>query len=164
MKFKQWLIIESIMELTLYHGTNADFDEFQENPKRMNTDYGYYGYGIYLSSNPRYAKYYGHKIYKCHVTLNNPLIWEKGKEELAEKYEIKGYPKNEISAAKELTQKIKDDGYDSVIVLGEGTGMIYGRMVEVLVFNPSQIKIINKEPNQDIEYSDFINKVRNPIL
>ena len=117
-----------------------------------------------MSSNPRYAKYYGHKIYKCHVTLNNPLIWEKGKEELAEKYEIKGYPKNEISAAKELTQKIKDDGYDSVIVLGEGTGMIYGRMVEVLVFNPSQIKIINKEPNQDIEYSDFINKVRNPIL
>lgn len=157
MNFKNWLLNESSLNLTMYHGTHANFDKFDQKHIARNQDYGYYGYGIYLTPNPRLAKYYGSNVYKCHVILNNPLIWNKSMQDLYDRYNITSDPSSNGTAAKELTQGMKNDGYDSIIIKPQNSTVIG----EVCVFNPNQITIIDKQTNVDKEYSDFMSKIKN---
>lgn len=170
MNFKNWLITESSLNFTMYHGTYSNFDQFDQKHTATNKDYGYYGYGIYLTPNPRYAKTYGPNVYKCHVVLNNPLLWEDGRKNLYRKYNITSNPVTDGSAAKELTQSMKNDGYDSIICKGASFTVIS----EICVFDSNQITIIDKQSDIDKEYSDFMSnrdkdhsylmsKIKNPI-
>jgi hypothetical protein len=152
-RFKNWLLQESRVDLTLYHGTHANFDQFDYKLIARNQDYGYYGFGIYLTPNPRLAKYYGSKVYKCHVVLDNPLMWDKGTTALYEKYGIEGSPSDNGSLAKELTEKMKNDGYDSIIVIGTGA-----MIAEVCAFDAKQITILDKQSDVNKEYEDFLKK------
>ncbi len=51
---------ESLDELDLYHGTNADFDKFDENFYLTGIGEMTYGWGVYLSNSINTAKEYGH--------------------------------------------------------------------------------------------------------
>ena len=86
-------------------------------------------------------------MYKCHVVLNNPLLWEDGRQNLYLKYNI-----TDGSAAKELTQSMKNDGYDSIII----KGAMFTVIDEICVFDLNQITIIDKQSDIDKEYSDFM--------
>jgi hypothetical protein len=138
--FKSWLTLnESRLELTLYHGSYADFDQFDQKHSGRNQDYGYYGFGTYLTPLPNLARYYGKILYKCQVTLDNPLFWDKGKNALYKKYNIETEPSANKTIAKELTQKIQDDGHDGVVVIA------FTNIQEVCVFDPNKITILEKE-------------------
>jgi len=150
-RFREWLLSEGAVELILYHGTHLDFDEFDLKWSGRNQDYGYYGHGIYLTPNPRLAKYYGSKVYRCRVRLLNPLVWRDGKDALYERYGIEGSVSGDRLVAQALTDGIKSDGYDGVIVIGTGGGV-----GEVCVFDPGQVEVVSREIDLGAEYSAFM--------
>lgn len=57
----------------VYHGTNADFDEFDESKIGTNTKNSWNGYGFYFSDNINEAKLHGDNILKCEIELYNPI-------------------------------------------------------------------------------------------
>ncbi len=64
--------------MPLYHGSNHNFDFFDEN-KIWNTDYGYYGKGYYLSTSPGISAY-GDKEMIFYAKLDNPFYFTEEKE------------------------------------------------------------------------------------
>lgn len=71
-------ILESLDELELYHGSTADFDEF--NLAFLGSGWGQqaYGYGVYLSNNRDAARAYakGGKVYTVEVPNGKYLSYE----------------------------------------------------------------------------------------
>lgn len=54
----------------LYHGSNADFEEFDLSYQNMAT----YGAGVYLTPDKDFAKGYGKNIYECFADINNTFL------------------------------------------------------------------------------------------
>jgi len=158
MNFKNWLFQEiNAKKLILYHGSYDQIEQFKI-PHSPRNDWGYYGLGFYLTPNPRLAKYYGPNIHKCEVTLQNPLIWSKGRYKLYEKYP-NNYEIGSKKWASEITKSVKDDGYDGVIVIASGSGMGLNRIQEVCVYQPESILVIDKKWNME-NAEDEIEKLR----
>lgn len=141
LNFGTWLA-ESRTRLTLYHGTHADFDRFSLDA-RTTTDYGHYGYGIYLTPLAGLARQYGPRVYKCEVTLDNPYVSTGTREEFYDRFGVDYGLARDRSAAKELTRRITEAGYDGVIVHGWAPNPP-GPISEVCVFDPDKIKIVDK--------------------
>ncbi len=109
-----------------FHGTNADFSEFD--PKRQSLDAGYYGRGVYFDATPRTAEHYAAsaairnggspKIVEAFLKLRNPVRGEN----------TTGMSPEEVS---KWTDKKIAAGHDGVV----GS---FGQ--EFVVFDPSQIK------------------------
>lgn len=126
-------------KLILYHGTNNEFNEF--NLKLFNVgsgDGGWLGYGIYLTNNYDYAKSYG-KVLKCEVTLNNLYLLED-----SEYSRRPNRLNNELNVynSRDATKKLKEMGYDSVMLKYADDTEETGTFIEVCVFNSQNIKII----------------------
>lgn len=137
----------NINNLILYHGTNNDFNNFDL--KFFNSgsgDGGWLGYGIYLTNDYEYAESYG-DVLECKVTLNNPYILED--------YTYSTRPQklnNELvtNNSRETTNKLKELGYDSVVLkYKDETRTWLDEFIEICVFNPSNIKIINRYEHGD---------------
>jgi len=97
-----------------YHGTDADISAFKlKSPKR----------GIYFTSDQEYASDYGDTIYRCHITLNNPVI----------------YSESESHGDMEIDRDVLiSKGYDGrVIVYDDG-------QKDIIAFYPNQVRILNK--------------------
>lgn len=56
-----------------------------------------------------------------------------------------------VGNTREITKKLMNDGYDSVM-LRYNDGEWYGDFIELCVFNPSDIKIINRYEHGDESY------------
>lgn len=68
------ILIENINgKYIVYHGTNADFDEFDSSEIGSNTQSSWNGYGFYFSDNINESKHYGNIILKCQIELYNPI-------------------------------------------------------------------------------------------
>lgn len=111
----------SIYKEFLYHASN-----YQLKPgEHLDPDRGG-EYGIYLSPNRKYAKLYGRYLYETLVNIQNPIYVEG-------KYEV---------SPKDLTeqdiQKLKDDGYDSIVVTNDGIE----NASEVVVFDPARVHVL----------------------
>ena len=59
------------MKYTVYHGTNAIFDEFKNEYTGQGNDQ--IGSGFYFTDNPDVAYGYGKNILKCEIEIDNPI-------------------------------------------------------------------------------------------
>lgn len=70
--------------VTLYHGSNADFDKFdyEEGLKRSDGGVNQYGDGFYFTPDPQQARLYGDNVYKVQVqySTNNRTAKRTGRE------------------------------------------------------------------------------------
>lgn len=70
--------------VTLYHGSNADFDKFdyEEGLKRSDGGVNQYGEGFYFTPDPQQARLYGDNVYKVQVkySTNNRTAKKTGRE------------------------------------------------------------------------------------
>ena len=152
-KFIKNSIFESINEnkdinnLTLYHGTNNKFNNFDL--KFFNSgsgDGGWLGYGIYLTNDYEYAESYG-DVLECEVKLNNPYILE---DSIYSRRPEKLNNELGTNNSRETTNKLKQMGYDSVILKYKDEERTWlDNFIEVCVFNSSDIKIITRYKHGD---------------
>jgi hypothetical protein len=148
-EWKQFKLNESINlnELPImYHGTNTEFDKFSL--KHFGgSDFGWLGYGIYVTNDYDYAKSYTNNgnVKSIKLNIKNPYI--------ITGYSYSTQPEklmNELSvkSAYELTKKLKLDGYDSVMLKNineitydkdnKETNIFY----EICIFDTETIKIL----------------------
>ena len=111
----------SVYKETLYIGSDYVLkDEEQLDPSSGGE------YGIYLSPSHRYARMYGKYLYRILANIKNPIYVEG-------KYEIS--PRD---LTKEDAEKLKQEGYDSIVV----TNSDIASATEVVVFDPKQLHIM----------------------
>jgi len=128
--------------LVIYHGTRGNIESFDLN-KFGQTDFGFYGIGIYSSANQQSANSYavwdtsgkkkivkGANVLPLYSSLQNPYFWPKDKS-IA----------NSIEESKSITEDLKSQGYDGVVISQsfdkhKDTSKFY----EVVAFNPEQVK------------------------
>ncbi len=139
------VVDESGNPVVLYHGTDADFDEFDPG-KAGQTDHGWYGEGHYLTANPETASAYsGYKNYNAisgeeihpgqnvmpvHVRLENPYYWPHDRPAATSKEE-----------ARKITEELRKQGYDGVIAPNKfEDDPLHAKFSEVVVFTPHQMK------------------------
>lgn len=155
--FNKWfkgsqIVDEAGEPLVVYHGTNADFDEFNPNWIGASSgNYGHNGRGFYFTPDKEYASSYGEKLIPSY--LNSKKIFTGTEEEIkavAKKMGVSPYNEFPASGRKKLkditdftsdiyygdspdefTNALKEMGYDSVF---DGD--------EYVVFNPNQIKSV----------------------
>lgn len=115
--------------ITVYHGTSRTFDEFKKGMP-PNTP-GKQGEGIHFSDNPKYAEGYGERVVAAQISIRRPYYVPAGE-----------YEHTYISPQRRA--QLESQGYDGVIFKDPS-----GRNEnEFVVFEPSQIKVINPESTQ----------------
>src|ERR1035437_2558913 len=67
------LLNEVYISKVLYHGTNADFDDFDSDLITSNTEGAWNGAGFYFTDSKQEASWYGNNIIQAQITLHNPL-------------------------------------------------------------------------------------------
>jgi len=133
-------IMESIEFKNFYHGSNNKFNKFGLNYFGQ-SDAGWMGYGVYFTNIYDYAVSYADDngyLYTVDLKLNNPLIltddnYSRNPNRLRREYEVK--------TAKELTNKLRSLGYDSVVLRYDDEDTYDMEFQEVLVFDVDNIII-----------------------
>ena len=148
---RESLLKETIKMGELYHGTKYNFGDFDLKFFNQGSgDGGWLGYGIYLTNDYEYAESYGN-VLTCKVNIKNPYIisefsYSRSPEKLANELGVKN--------AREITYKLSKEGYDSVILKYPDEGYTkddkYNEFIEICVFNPKDIEIINNLNEQHI--------------
>lgn len=137
---------------TMYHGTNNEFKDFNLS-LFGSSDNGWLGKGIYFTNDYDYAKSYTDidvvKEVKLHI--KNPYIitdstYSRRPDKLREEFNANN--------STELTKKLKNIGYDSVVLKTEDdtydkNNQIQKYFYEVCVFNIEDITIINESLNEN---------------
>lgn len=127
-----------------YHGSPNKFNSFSLSTFGRH-DAGMYGEGIYLTDRKEVALGFseGGYLYKCQVTLNNPLIISADNpQEVADLVMDRG--------SKAATKKLQSKGYDGIIVKNDhlyNPEDIFDSIIadQYIVFDPKNIKILNIE-------------------
>lgn len=145
-KFKQFINESNQDKLILYHGTKLDFNEFDLKKFGWGSgDGGWLGYGIYLTNDYDYAESYAKNGYllTCEIQINNPYILT----DFRYSYQpLRLNNELETFNSKATTKKLKEMGYDSVMLNYDNTEFNGPEdFIEVCVFNPEQIKILDKK-------------------
>ena len=122
--------------LKLYHGTNADFNDF--NIKYFNIgsgDGGWLGKGFYFTNDYEYAESYG-DVKEVIVDIMNPYIltdyiYSRSPNKLA----------NDLGVSNpyEITKKLKSMGYDSVMLKYADSDIENGIFIELCIFDTKNI-------------------------
>lgn len=150
---RDWLFkLNNILEdrsWELYHGSNSE--QFIGKIRVGERDAGWFGHGFYLSAYPSYAARWGKNVYKMQVPkgryarINVTDGYKKmdflGDAEVANKMAggQDGYLEDELKWAKLFTYNLYQKGYDGVRI-----SIDHHRDVEVLVFDPSKIKVLGR--------------------
>lgn len=136
----------SSKKLILYHGTRYNFDRFDLRFFNAGSgDGGWLGYGVYLTNDFNYAESYG-DVLECEVTLKSPhIISEYGYSTTPERL------RNElqVNSSREITNKLRDMGHDSVMLQYDDAEIEGGVFIEVCIFDPSNIKILDRYSHGD---------------
>jgi hypothetical protein len=134
-----------------WHGTRGVFDGPLTTNKAGQTDWGFYGKGVYFANSRSVARGYANAgngmLIQARLDMKNPFIMdtrtpEKQREssnklkKMGAKLDSHGYPKDKRHAGL-LTSLLKKRGYDGMIIYGQG--------IEYVVFSPSQIEEISRE-------------------
>ena len=88
--------------------------------------------GIYFGNEPN--KKYGNKVYESYINLQNPFYYFDNPGIFSIKYDKNKTNEDIIKEREQITQKLIKEGYDGVI-MGQS---------QFIVFNPEQIKVIEK--------------------
>lgn len=139
-------------EWELYHG--SDSEEFEGRIRIGERDSGWFGRGFYLSAYPKYAARWGANVFKMsvpkgrfaqiNVTNNYKNITFVGDADKANQAAggQEGYLEDEQKWSKVFSTFLVMKGYDGVRVNIDSYPD-----VEVLVFNPSQVRVMEKVSN-----------------
>jgi hypothetical protein len=120
----------------LFHGTDIDnINYFLPNESSIR------GNGIFLSDSIKYAHEFGQYIYVCEVSLTNPKIYEDSVD-----FEVDAM---KTGGANQLTTLLKNQGYDGVVIIKSKVSV--GKVKEVVCFNSSSVKIVEKYENNQIK-------------
>ena len=120
----------SVVKDRLYHGTKNDIKSFDLS-KRGASDISSVGGGIYLTPDPNVASFYskivpgesGSNVMPVHAQVKNPF-----------EYDL-AMPFKSQENSNEFSKKLQDAGYDSIVQRDNN-----GKIVELVVFEPTQIK------------------------
>lgn len=126
-------------EYELYHGSNADFNEFDDNYIGTASLGGLtYGKGHYFFIDDKYI--YTKKKYKIKAKLNKPFIAQET--QWANELRTVGYNLNDRSIL-DPSDYLSQLGYDSTIIKNDD------KIAEIIIFTnkDKKIKIISKEDN-----------------
>lgn len=151
--------LEFLQHTELYHGSKSS--EVTGEIRVGERDSGWYGRGFYLTANKDYAKRWGPNIFKMSVpfgnyaevnhkdnTFDHPIFI--GDSELAERAaneKAGSWIENETLWSKTFSDYLKNKGY-----VGVRVNLPSHKDVEVVVFDPKDIKVIGK-----LEESSFDN-------
>lgn len=108
--------------LVVYHGTEAQFDAFDERMIGSKTDEGWAGRGFYFSSDPTVADAYGSRRVAAHLSLKNPYQF---KGNFYEQVQAKGGPAG-------FSEWLRSEGYDGARLWSQ-----------YMVLDASQIRIVD---------------------
>ena len=127
--------------IVAYHGTNEKFDNFDDK-KANKKDEGWLGTGHYFSTDKNVARSNKY-IAKTELKSENPYVlhypsWNTDKKELIRN----SLGMEHKSSPKEITNKLKELGHDSVHLDYSPVGYNHK---EILVFHGNQTKIKNWE-------------------
>lgn len=148
----------SAITVDLYHGTKKEASEsikregFQLSHLGENTNLaGVYGAGIYLTSKPEYARFYGKSVLTVKVNVINPAYADDMvrvilgvKKKTGKDYAmgaVKDYSKS--YGAEQLTEYLKEAGFDCIISVPKQFGI--KNAPEIVIFEPKKIMIIDEE-------------------
>ena len=148
----------SAITVDLYHGTKKEAAEsikregFQLSHLGENTNLaGVYGAGIYLTSKPEYARFYGKSVLTVKVKVINPAYTDDMvrvilgvKKKTGKDYAmgaVKDYSKS--YGAEQLTEYLKEAGFDCIISVPKQFGI--KNAPEIVIFDPKKIMIIDEE-------------------
>lgn len=149
--WKSFKLNENVSNLDLpimYHETNQEFDQFSLKMFGL-SDNGWLGKGIYFTNDYDYAKSYTDidSVKEVKLTIKNPYIitdsiYSRRPDKLREEFNANN--------STELTKKLKDLGYDSVMLKTEdGTydknNELQEYFYEICVFDITNIKVIKEE-------------------
>jgi len=130
----------------LYHGTSDDIESFDKS-KLQTRDDGAIGTGVYVTSSPKIAESYANtspprfKSDKTgdYVEPNIIPISTRAKKtkifSLAEKLDFMKEMNSNRNFSKELTKKLKKEGYDSSAVVD-----VNGDLIEMNIFEPEMVR------------------------
>ena len=128
-KFKIWFSDSAMVDksgnpIKFYHGTNQEFDIFDDSKIGSSTDPGWLGTGFYFYTDINEAYQYG-KVSSYYLYIKEPYYaTDQENEYLANE--------NSFDASTEFTRNLINDGYDGVYYNGNLRG-------ETVVFKASQI-------------------------
>jgi hypothetical protein len=133
-EFKRWFGDSKVVDaegrpLVVYHGTRGDFDIFDA-ARQGQSDFGASGRGFYFSQDAGTANVYASlspgdgspNIMPVYLSVLNP-------------YEMGARLPQSEAESRTLTERVKAEGHDGIIVRGAD-----GVMDEIVVFRPEQIK------------------------
>lgn len=144
-KFREWFgdskITKNGEPMIVYHGTDADFKEFDRT--RMQQNFGTkVGKGIFFSESLKYAQGYGKNIVRAYLKIENPYVFD-NYQTLYHYIENSG---NKIASRILSYRYFCMDYADRLKYLGHD-GTVYrwrdDEMIEISVFDPGQIWIIH---------------------
>lgn len=157
---------ESQTKEPMYHGSPNEFENFDlgklgENSKNT----GYFGEGLYFTPKKSMADAYGDKTYRVVLDTKNPFKkTAKNFEDLYERLKGLGLDKKYFDGralalitqaypqySKQITQAIKDMGYDSVVDWNE-----------TIVFDPKQVHILGTK-NDASKFKEFVGGDKNTV-
>lgn len=128
--------------MKLYHGTNRDFDAFDLRFfGHGSSDGGWLGFGVYLTNDREYAASYG-DVLECEVELKNPYVLT---DHMYSRQPERLNKEMGTFNSRLTTKKLKELGHDGVMLTYDNSE--FGGpddFVEVCVFDPQQIKILNR--------------------
>jgi hypothetical protein len=129
-------------ENVFFHGTKSDISAF-DSSKTQTRDAGYIGEGVYLTGKTSLANFYagsaktegdaGANVMPVLTRVQNTKVYS-----IADKAKFAWGIKSSPQRAVELTETLKSGGYDSAMVVDS-----QGEVVEMVVFDPSQIRSVN---------------------
>ena len=148
---------------TWYHGTTEYFDKF-DLQYFGKTDVGFLGKGVYLAGNYSSAQSYSYPykldyipkeahVYACKVNIKNPYIILND-----ERYNVYEYQLRmdlDVNSNRDITSELQKRGYDSVLKCNK---FELGYDVELCVFNPEQVTIIDEIPDKGDKRDIYYNK------
>ncbi len=148
----------SAITIDLYHGTSKDAAEsikqegFRLSHLGENTTLaGVYGAGIYFTTKPEYARFYGKSVLTVRVNVKNPAYADDMvrvilgvKKKTGKDYAmgaVKDYSKS--YGAEQLTEYLKDAGFDCLISVPKQFGI--KNAPEIVIFDPKDILIVDED-------------------
>lgn len=147
--FRKWfgnskVVDENGEPLVVYHASNQPITEFKR--EKIGAKHGHagdYGGGFYFSSDQSYTDRFGSEKTEVYLSLQNPLVILDGQNNntgnngnIYREFKRVLRSKDPESASRYL----RENGFDGVVVHGEGGSIGNGKFREVVAFRPSQIK------------------------
>ncbi len=116
-------------DLKWYHGTDATFDEFKENPDARNSS----AIGIWATEKEDFAEMFGENTFEVRLEYSNPFEMS-----FEEWWDIRGDHAGDTEWFKNLRKKLINQGYDALYI-PRNIESTHTDPATIAVFNSSQI-------------------------